>query len=73
MSGIAVIALNEGHKNINMTSPINFSVKVKYFYFSSPKEGASLNFNFRIGKEKAYPNKNEVIIEPPVMESTPKL
>ncbi len=35
-SGIAVITLNDGHKNIKITNPINFNVKVKYFYFYSP-------------------------------------
>ena len=71
-SGIDVIALNDGHKKIKMTSPMNFSVKVKYFSFSYEKGASQLNFNFLMGKENTYPNKKEVMIEPPVMDCTPK-
>lgn len=39
ISGIAVIELKVGHKNINITNPTNFKFKVKYFYLSSPKVG----------------------------------
>lgn len=69
-SGIDVTKFHDGHKNINNTRPMNFNVNVKYFYFYY-ENGVVLNFNFLIGIEKTYPNKNEVITEPPVIDVIP--
>lgn len=71
-SGIDVITLNDGHKKINSTKPMNLKCNVKYFYFYYSM-ALSPNFSFLIGIDMMYPNKNEVITAPPVIAVIPTL
>ena len=67
---VSFIAQSSKLKNLYW-KVINFNVRVKYFSFSS-ENGVLLNLSLRIGIENKYPNKNDVMIEPPVIDLIPK-